>query len=618
MEDFRRTYLRLCKESGLEPQESVLNQFHDVRAAGDSARLDLTMQSLSVDTCAVLGRVLSNDVLFTEVVLSDCMLSEEGVKLLLYGLCSNTTVKVLDLKGNNMRAVGSEALGKLLRQNKSIRRLTLEWNALGMWGEAFSIFCEGLGSNEALKQLDLRNNQINHQGAGELAMALKRNTTLQELDLRWNNIGLLGGSALLESLQQNRTLLQLEMAGNNVPSDTLKAVEQSIDHNSDRKSTLKESRSKTQVLRKEIWSLREEKGKQFLNMMETIDKQRDLGRSSRLQMTEAALALSEQKSHDLGELLSRVKLEKSELKERQSREMNKGQKEAVIREGKLIRELQISTEKNLHLKSKVDELEWRCNAQRDHVFDLKQELTNSTAELKLQLAHAEAYLERLISASPQTYSNWGLKHRVPVNVDQLNRHREESERSLQDRVQKLEEIRIQLEEQQRVSHMEEKLRLLTQSRDESQIHCTQQKQTVSELQAKNNHLALEMEGLKRRIEELQQELGGKEQEKVAEVNKVRVELQEQIGHLQAERATQGGLKEKIAVLEREMKVQTSNHREALLDKESETVSLLEKLRLKDSEIMRMREDEAQRASFLQKAILTYVQGSPLGSYSPKK
>ncbi|MGH0136071.1 UNVERIFIED_CONTAM: hypothetical protein FKN15_019029 [Acipenser sinensis] len=107
--------------------------------------------------------------------------------------------------------------------------------------------------------------------------------------------------------------------------------------------------------------------------------------------------------------------------------------------------------------------------------------------------------------------------------------------------------------QQRVSHLEEKLRLLTQSRDESQIHCTQQKRTVSELQAKNNLLALEMEGLKRRIEELQQELGGKEQEKVAEVNKVRVELQEQIGHLHSERATQGGLKEKIAVLEREMK-----------------------------------------------------------------
>ena len=62
---------------------------------------------------------------------------------------------------------------------------------------------------------------------------------------------------------------------------------------------------------------------------------------------------------------------------------------------------------------------------------------------------------------------------------------------------------------------------------------------------------------------------------------------------------------------------SSSHREALLDRESEIASLCEKLRLRDAEIQRMREDEAQRASFLQSAILTYVQGSPL-HYSPKK
>lgn len=65
-------------------------------------------------------------------------------------------------------------------------------------------------------------------------------------------------------------------------------------------------------------------------------------------------------------------------------------------------------------------------------------------------------------------------------------------------------------------------------------------------------------------------------------------------------------------------VLSSNHREALLDKESEMTSMLEKLRLREAEIQRMREDEAQRASYLQSAILTYVQGSPLGHYSSTK
>lgn len=109
------------------------------------------------------------------------------------------------------------------------------------------------------------------------------------LDLRWNNIGLLGGRSVLEAMQQNRTLTKLEMAGNNIPSDTLRAIgetdrqqqllnafntslsfinqgyifpEQSMNHNVDRQSTLRESRSRTHVLSKEIQLLKDEKSRQ--------------------------------------------------------------------------------------------------------------------------------------------------------------------------------------------------------------------------------------------------------------------------------------------------------------------------------------------------------------------
>lgn len=52
---------------------------------------------------------------------------------------------------------------------------------------------------------------------------------------------------------------------------------------------------------------------------------------------------------------------------------------------------------------------------------------------------------------------------------------------------------------------------------------------------------------------LLQELSCKDQVRVAEVSRVRVELQEQIGHLDAERTAQTALKEKICALEREVK-----------------------------------------------------------------
>jgi len=81
MEEFRHTYLRACKVAGVETQESVLTQLLQERrggGAGGGARLDLSGQSLSADTCCALGRVFQDDTVFTEVSLSDCMLSEEG------------------------------------------------------------------------------------------------------------------------------------------------------------------------------------------------------------------------------------------------------------------------------------------------------------------------------------------------------------------------------------------------------------------------------------------------------------------------------------------------------------------------------------------------------------
>lgn len=55
-----------------------------------------------------------------------------------------------------------------------------------------------------------------------------------------------------------------------------------------------------------------------------------------------------------------------------------------------------------------------------------------------------------------------------------------------------------------MSSLEEKLRSVCSSLQEVQLHCSQQKQTISELQAKNSQQSIEMDGLRRRIEELQQ------------------------------------------------------------------------------------------------------------------
>lgn len=670
MEELQRAYSRLCKESGAEPQEAVLQRLHGLLRG----RLDLATQSLTLDTCRALGKLLQKEALLTELVLSDCMLSDEGATMLLQGLCVNTVVRFLDLKGNNLCAAGAEALGKLLRQNKSIQSLTLEWNSLGPWEDAFATFCGALAANSTLRQLDLRNNQISHKGAEELALALRSNASLQQLDLRWNHIGLLGGRALANCLPSNRTLWRLELAGNSIPSDVLRAVEQAMDRNQDRQATVRESQARAHILSKEVQHLREEKSKQFLDLMETIDRQRqEMAKSStasaarvgrlqealserhsvisalkaKLQMAEAALALSEQKARDLGERLATAEQEQRSLAQRQAKEHRLELQEAADRESKLLRDLSAAQEKNLRLRNQVDELERKVKSQQEQLFLSRQELTTTSAELKMRAAQAEERLELEKTRSRQNLED--AEHLRFKEVEHMTRHLEESEKAMQDRVQRLEAVRlsleeelsqvkaaalsergraeeellkaksqVRLEEQQRLAHLEEKLRLLAQARDEAQSACLQQKQMVADAQARASQLGLQVEGLRRRLEELQQELSNKDQEKAAEVTRVRLELQEQNGRLQAELTAQEALKEKAAALERQLKVIASDHREALLDRESENASLREKLRLKEAEIARIREEEAQRASFLQNAVLAYVQGSPLRTLSPPK
>lgn len=103
---------------------------------------------------------------------------------------------------------------------------------------------------------------------------------------------------------------------------------------------------------------------------------------------------------------------------------------------------------------------------------------------------------------------------------------------------------------------------------------------MAEAQAQASQLGLQVEGLRRRLQELQQvtrtlrpppralppphahphiwqELSNKDQEKVAEVTRVRVELQEQNGRLQAELTAQEALREKVAALERQLKGELS-------------------------------------------------------------
>nr|XP_054763849.1 leucine-rich repeat-containing protein 45-like [Lytechinus pictus] len=434
MDSFKMVYLQVCRENGIAPQQSVLDQLDpeaksslhrsksrsSTRSRSSLTTLDLSTTSLTAQTCSVLGTALSTNHIFQELRLSDCMIGDEGSKHLLHGLCSNTSIRVLDLKGNNMRGAGAEALGKLFRQNHSIKRICLEWNAVGVDGSRFANLAEGVSANSSLEVLDLRNNQIGHDGASQLATAIARNSSLQNIDLRWNNVGIVGGRSLLAGLQHNQTITQMDLAGNDIPQDIIKAIGLLLERNKERASLSATHQTRQDIMTREIKQLKNEKHQQARDLLRRIDQQNDHnGRNKRetskkirlleealaerksafnavaakLSKTEAELSLVNQRSHDLDTVLEDTRQEMTSIMTSHQREMQALREEKVACETKLITELSSVKERYREYEAKNEEMERKCQHQQEQIYELKEELMAAQAEVKMQATRTEGRQE---------------------------------------------------------------------------------------------------------------------------------------------------------------------------------------------------------------------------------
>lgn len=378
MNDTRTTYIRLCKDVQIEPQESLIQEIE--RLNPENTLLNLSTCSMVTEMCSVLGKLFAVDYTLTQLSLADCMLLEEGMKAVLLGLCSNRTVTSLDLKGNNMRGSGAEAVGRLLRHNHHVKNLCLEWNSLGLLPDKFALLAEGLAVNTSLKRLDLRNNQINHAGAKYLASAIKRNGYLEKLDLRWNNLGLMGCRAIQESVQYNKSLNQLQLAGIGVAADIVKTIETAISSNAERKLFTTEWFERTQRLTEEIRQLEHNKNLEVTHLMdrleqvdeemnntqkysltkikqlqEALDERTNAFRNlaAKVETLQATLNMAEQKNKDLSEILSQTQQDNSDLRKQHYNLLSQERKDRANSEAQIMEDLNSLKEKKLQLEQEI-------------------------------------------------------------------------------------------------------------------------------------------------------------------------------------------------------------------------------------------------------------------------
>jgi len=59
--------------------------------------------------------------------------------------------------------------------------LFLQWNSLGQSKETFAVLCEGIGANQSLQELDLRNNCLSETSTQDIAFAIKASKSLKAI-----------------------------------------------------------------------------------------------------------------------------------------------------------------------------------------------------------------------------------------------------------------------------------------------------------------------------------------------------------------------------------------------------------------------------------------------------
>lgn len=664
--EFVREYKCVCTERGVEFNDNLLQALQrpcSSPGVNGKAILNLRTNSLDEQTCSILGKMLSVDRLFEKIDLSDCALSLPAMSHILCGLNTNTVCTQLNLKGNNVRGQAVECLARMLCQNKAIECLVLEWNNVGMLDDPFMMFCEGLGNNTSLIQLDLRNNQISHHGAAEIANALKRNTTLRKLDLRWNNIGLVGGKALIEAFKLNRTLDKIELNGNDMPDELKKSIENAARNNEEIHKLSTEYKSRTQTLAGELNRVKktcadqcddllsrlEEKDERLKktnrfatqkveHFQELLDERKSAFNSltSKLTRVESEMVLAEQKAKDFEILLGKERADKEAISASYRAKLQEAKQLHTSLESKLSAELADITEKHNDCMIEVIELRKTSCNQNKQINELKEEIASLQADSraaasthqervkKEQLKHSQAIRELNLQKEKEVEQVLNDQSLIEASLRKHIAKVEEQKRDAEEEISKLKALliteRIKAEEELsqtrqklksdmdfHIHHMEDKLKLLHSAKDDVQQVNSQQACTISELQTKNNSLTMGVDNLKRQIESLQQGIAAKYQDIDNAKQEVRTQMSEKLRDSEKEMSGLKSERDKLLGSKHKLEDRVSQLENDVDKKNEQLKHLKEKLSMRESDIAWMREETAQRAKALQVAVKNYAQ-----------
>ncbi|ESO83542.1 hypothetical protein LOTGIDRAFT_169235 [Lottia gigantea] len=178
-----------------------------------------------VDASA-FSEILKENKTLKKLVLSNNDFGDESGLVFGNALAINETLEYLDLSWNKFRGKSAADLLKGIKENVSLKYFNLSYNGCGKTG-AIEI-ASTLVTNSTLVELDLTDNRLTDIDVQIIVFQLDKNESLQKLRLGDNLITANGCLELIKKLKtmENLTLKELDLKNTNVNQEFLNEIEE--------------------------------------------------------------------------------------------------------------------------------------------------------------------------------------------------------------------------------------------------------------------------------------------------------------------------------------------------------------------------------------------------------
>ncbi|KAF6778666.1 hypothetical protein AHF37_02108 [Paragonimus kellicotti] len=222
-------YVRACIQNETAPIRSVMERLGQktlvLRHRGlGAAGMKLLTQALQVGIQFQHVFLYAN--IFVFQAISDNGLRKDGFEQLHLALTRNTSIRTLDLSGNELGDQSCQLISDLITLNRKILNLNLSRNRISSQGA--EQLGDAISSNDTMERLNLSWNSITGQGAIMIAHGLKENVRLRQCDLSWNGFAGRAGIEMARVVRENTKLSHLFLRGCRLEDQTLEAIGQGL------------------------------------------------------------------------------------------------------------------------------------------------------------------------------------------------------------------------------------------------------------------------------------------------------------------------------------------------------------------------------------------------------